>query len=288
MIAETEAGLYPYTVPAGYGDTYFCYVYDAQGEGLTDGREYSQLGVPINNGDFILRYISGLNTLATGFNAYDWLLRAFYSSSARLGSFAQGMLVQPEVKYFDNGQIRFDLEDVAQAVAGVDGALTVLRSQLLFWGARRRKDVQSDPAPSTYRYHEVEFAYPYTLSINNYASSGGVFLPAVEQRISIQDYDFELRRIELALQSEEQASQFKMLLYDQNWAATSNRPILSNYLCHTDPRESSGELAFFPCPPLLYRVNSVLRFDVSSLLFAPTALPQTFQLLFKGVRRIPC
>lgn len=280
--------VYTYHVPPGYGDCAFIYVFDAQTAGLTNGQSYDSLGVRVSNGEFILRYISGINTMAAQFNVYDWLDRRFYASPANLGSFAQGPVILPEVRYFDNGRLQFDLGTVNQAVAGSDGGLTVYRSQILFQGAKRIKGAINDPPPSDYKYREEDFAIPYDLTINNYASSGGQLLPPVRHQIPINNYDFELRRIELALQSNQQLSQFKIWLYDQVFSQRSNLPVLSNYLCHTDPRTNSGELGFFPQIPILYKVNTTIQFDIFSLLFAPVALPQTFRLLFKGVRRYPC
>jgi hypothetical protein len=150
--------------------------------------------------------------------------------------------------------------------------------------------VTSDPVPSAYPYYEKSFAIgnadgtPYSISITNYATANS---PLYFQ-IPVVDFDFELRRIELALQSDQQTSQFKMTLYNSDHVAMSNRPVLSNCLMHLDPRHSSGEMNFWPCPPIMYRVNSVISFDIWSLLFAPTTLPQTFKLLFHGIRRIPC
>lgn len=287
MTSVEQSPLYAYRVPRGFGDTYFCYVFDAQNENLTDGQSYFKRRVNVANGDFLLRYISGFNTIASRFQFYDWIERRFTSAPATLGGFAS-QAVMPEKPYPDQGSIQLDLHTVAQDVAGVDGALTVYRSQLQFWGARRRQNVESDPVASDYQYYERPFQYSYELSIDRYASSGGVFTPAQQLEIRVENYDFELRRIELALEDDGQLSQFKILLYDQNLVRTSNLPILSNYLCHLDPNMSSGELAFFPSPPLLYRVDSVIRFDIYSLLFAPVVLPATFHLLFHGVRRIKC
>lgn len=291
--------MYDYTIPPGYGDTFFQYVFDAQGQGLVDGQTRNQLGVEVDDGEFLMRYWSGLPTIADRLQIYDWLGRRFASEAMFLGAASLAgygqMVVVPEVKYPQNGNVRFDLTNVTQAVAGTEGGVTVYRSQMVYTGVRRRPNVPSDPAPSAYRYKEVEFSYPYTLSINNYATSGGVFLSPIVNKIQITEYDFELRRIELSLQENSQASQFKMLLYNQDRRQVSNLPVLSNLICHVNPWtqnggnfRSAGELGFWPSPPLLYCVNSAIQFDVYSLLFSPTVLPQTFRLLFKGVRRIPC
>lgn len=284
-------GLYDYTTPPGYGDTFFQYVFNA--DALTNGQTYfNQAAALIDDGDFVLRSIAGFETVVDpvlgALQFYDPNIRNFFASPAFLGGFASSKAVMPEKYYPARSAIKMDIVDVDKAVAGVDGGLTVYRSQLIFSGVRRRPNFRSDPGPSTYKYYEKEFSYPFTLSIGNYASTGGVLNPAVQQLIQIQDFDFELRRIELQLQSAQQASQFLIQLYDNNWIATSSAPVMANHLCHLDPSQSSGETSFFPSPPLLYKVNSVIRFDIWSLLFSPTALPQTFNMNFVGVRRIPC
>jgi hypothetical protein len=277
------------------GDTFFQYVFDAQGAGLVDGTTRNQLGVAVTDGEFVLRYWSGLPTIADRLQIYDWLARRFASEAMFLGAASNAgygqMVVLPEVKYPVNGNIRFDLTNITQALA----AAGLAASQLVFSGVRRRPGDISDPAPSSYKYYEKPFSFPYTLSINNYGIVGGVIQPSVQSIIPVTEYDFELRRVELSLQSTDQTSQFKILLYNQDWRQTANLPVLSNLFCHINPTVHTGgepfsgrELSFQPCPPLLYRVNSVIRFDIFSLLVSPTALPQTFQLLFNGVRRIPC
>lgn len=286
--------MYDYIIPAGYGDTFFQYVYDAQGQGLVDGQSsIGQLGIQVLDGSFVTRHWSGLNTLAHKIQIYDWLKRKFFAEPAQLGVgspalFYGNRVVLPEVEWPDSGRINFDLGTIAQTSQGTDSGTTVLASQLVFSGVRRRANVVSDPAPSSYKFYEKEFAYPYTLVINNYATTGGVFNPYVQKLIPVDDYDFELRRIELELQSPQQTSQFKMTLYNSDWRQCSNLPVLSNLICHTSPALNNGELAFWPSPPILYRTNSVIRFDIYSLLVSPTVLPQTFRLLFRGVRRIPC
>lgn len=297
-------GIYDYKTPDGAGDTFYQYVVDFQDLGLVDGNDYLQTEGPrIADGDFIVRNWCGLFGAAKRLKIYDWqkkglsLAPMFVGAGTGRGGMGQ-MVVCPEVAYPDRSRIILDLINMQQSVAGVDGALTVLASQLVFSGVRRRQGVVSDPVPSAYRYYEKEYSIPYTLSINNYASSGGVFLPSVQHKVPIDDFDFELRRIELAYSNVEQDSKFKMQLYDTNWNMASNLPVLSNILCHTNfpgddtnavPSSSqNGEYAFWPSPPMLYRVNSVIRFDVFSLLISPTTLPVDFGLVFKGVRRIPC
>lgn len=289
--------MYDYQVSPGMEDTFFQYVYDAQNATLVNGTTRQWLGVNVDNGDFLMRYWSGLPTIADRLQIYDTLNRQFASQPMFLGTNSNSgygqMVILPEVMFPYNGRIKFDLTNINQAVAGVDGGLTVLASQLVFSGVRRR---EATPIPKPAPYREVKFSYPITVTINNYASTGGILNLPLKMQFIIRDYDFELRRIELALQSPSQTSQFKMQLYNQDKRMVSNLPVLSNLLCHLnpviqsggEPNASAGELSYWPCPPMLYRVNSLVTFDIYSLLFAPTVLPQTFQLLFDGVRRLPC
>jgi len=286
--------MYDYQTPPGYGDTFFQYVFDAQGQSLTNGTtSIGQLGIPVLDGSFISRYWAGLNTLASTIQIYDWLRRQFFSQMAQLGAgspalFYGNRVICPEVEWPDSGNIRFDLGNITQTSQGTDTGVAILASQLVFSGVRRRANMISDPAPSGYKYYEKDYSIPFTLAINNYASTGGVINPPVQMIIPVQDFDFELRRVELALQSPQQTSQFKIQMYNSDWRQLSNLPVLSNLFCHTDPELNSGELSFWPAPPVLYKVNSVIRFDIYSLLVSPTELPQTFQMTFRGVRRIPC
>lgn len=299
-------GIYNYKTPDGYGDTFFQYVYDAQDQvpALVNAADYLQTEGPrIADGAFILRNWAGLKSLAARMRIYDWQKRGMSLAPVFVGAgtgVGNGqMVVCPELLYPDRARILLDLINVQQAVAGVDGGLTVYASQVVFSGVRRRPGVVSDPVGSAYRFYEKEYSMQYSLGINNYASSGGTFLPAVQHQIQVNDFDFELRRIELSSPGTGlQANKFKIQLYDTNWNKVSSGPVLSSLLMHTtypgetsnaDPSSSQfGEYSFWPCPPMLYRVNSMIRFDIFSLLFSPVSLPQTFELNFVGVRRIPC
>lgn len=284
--------MYDYTTPTGFGDTFYQYVFDAQDvSGIANGQTLFQVGPHVVDGDFLLRYWSGLSTIAQGLKFYDWQGRFRSSDFMTLGTAANqfaNMVVTPELWYPDNSYIRQDLQTVALVVAGTDTGTTLYKSQMVYTGAKRRANTVSDPVPSAYKYYEKPYAIPYTLSINNYATTGGVVNGPTQIQIKVEDFDFELRRIELALQDNQQSSQFKVTLYDNNRMARSNRPVLSNMFFHLNPQTSSGEFNFWPCPPILFPVNGAIYFDIWSLLFSPTVLPQTFQLLLHGVRRIPC
>lgn len=299
-------GLYDYKTPAGFGDTFFQYVYDLQNAGLTDGQTYLQLGVAVNDGQFVLRKWGGLGGVAQGLQIYDWLGRRFAADFMNIGLAGQGlgrgqMGITPEVVYPDNGNIRFDLSSVIRSLIGTIGGIDTYSSQLVFSGVRRRRDVISDPVPSEYRYKEVDFEFPYSLTITNPAATAGAPAPLQRIQIPVTDYDFELRRCILGINNGgfnfSGNSPFKITLYDTNRVQVSNIPVLSNELFYLNPvvvagngsmpNMSAGQLSFNPAPPMLYRVNSVIQFDVYSLLTA-AQVPQTFQLTFKGIRRIPC
>lgn len=278
-----QSGLYDYTTPAGYGDTFFQYVYDA--DSLTDGNNYFQQGIRVTDGLFIPRYWGGLESVVAASGSiqiYDWLKRQLFASpiiqNTMIG--ASGKAILPEIAYPPDGDIRMDLANVLRSTPG--GGF--YRSQIVFTGVRRRQGFISDPQPSNYKYYEKPYQIPYSLSINAYATGS----PAATVTIPVQDFDFELRRVELTLQSAQQLSQFKVVMYDNNWIQLSNLPVMANRFFHLDPSKSSGEMNFNPSPPILYKIDSVIRFDVYSLLISPTVLPQTFNLLFDGVRRIPC
>lgn len=284
--------MYDYTTPPGFGDTFFQYVFDAQNQsGIANGQTLFQVGPHVTNGDFLMRYWAGLSTIANGLKFYDWQSRFRSSDFMTLGTSANqfaNMVVTPELWYPDNSFIRLDLQTIALIVAGTDGATTVYKSQMVFTGAKRKPFAVSDPVPSSYRYYEKPYSIPYTLSINNYATTGGVLNGPTQIQLPITNFDFELRRVELAQQSNQQSSQFKITLYDNNRQMRSNLPVLSNMFFHLDPKTSSGEFNFWPSPPILFPIDGAIYFDIWSLLFSPTVLPQTFQLLFHGVRRIPC
>lgn len=287
--------IYHYSPPPGYGDTFFMYAYN--GGLLTNGTEVDGVHINIYDGDFVCRYWAGLETIATKIMIYDPLIRKCFASPVDYSTpRPTGMVVLPERVYPVNNAIRFDLIGINQRSPGVQSGTTIFASQLVFAGVKRRALHYSDPEPSSYPYYEKNFAPntpgatgSFQLSINKYAAdASGNINPPDTYEIPIRDFDFELRRVELQLQSDLQTSQFSITLYDNYQNATSNIPILSNKFFHLDPAHSLGELNFWPSPGILYKVGSYIKFDIWSLLVTPTALPQAFNLLFHGVRRIPC
>jgi len=87
------------------------------------------------------------------------------------------------------------------------------------------------------------------------------------------------------------SSPFKILLYDATWRQRMTVPILSELLCYSQTRlqpASSMPNNNWPSPPMTYPVNSVIRFDIFSLIPSGVTLPVTVVLNFEGVRRIAC
>lgn len=269
--------MYDYIVPAGYGDTFYQYAFNAGS--LTNGQSYTLRSIFVDNWDFICRHWAGwetvIDTPANGglVKAYDELRRDWSSLPLAYGSFPQGEVKDPEKRYRVNSEIFFDLAKVLKANNGGTNA-----SQLVFSGVRRIPGWASDPAPSNFTYKPVNFAYPYTLTVQQ-----APVAPA-QYTIQITDYDFVLERIELTPFLA--PSRFSMTLYDMNNVARSNVPIDCLRICHSDPAQSNGQLSFFPSPPLLYKVNSAIKFDIISRIGAGG--PLTFQMQFVGNRRIPC
>lgn len=87
------------------------------------------------------------------------------------------------------------------------------------------------------------------------------------------------------------ASPFKILLYDATWRQRSTVPVLSELICHNPTNAqppSSMPNNSWPSPPMMYPVNSVIRFDIFSLIPSGVTLPVNIVLTFEGVRRIRC
>jgi hypothetical protein len=268
---------YDYITTPGYGDTFYQHAYNAGV--LTNGSSYSLLKVDVVNYDFICRHWAGWETVidtpanSGSVQCYDDLQRQWCKSPMAFGSFPQGQVVLPEKRYRVNSKIQFDLATVLKANNGGTNA-----SQLVWTGVRRMPGANSDPAPSPFNFKRTSFAYPFTLTVQQAP------VAPVKYTIPITDYDFELERVELTPYSS--PSKFAIQLYDMNNLARSNVHIDALRFFHSDPAQSNGELSFWPAPPLVYRVNSAINFEITSRIGAGG--PLTFQLLFVGSWRIPC
>lgn len=90
---------------------------------------------------------------------------------------------------------------------------------------------------------------------------------------------------------------FKILLLDTNQIQVSNIPLLWSNLIHVPqnaPNLTSTAHAnsipenFWPTPPMLYRVNTSLRFYIYVTSATPLASGSTWDFNFSGVRRYQC
>lgn len=268
--------MYDYLVPRGYGDTFFQYAFNA--DALTNGQNYQRLAINIDNYDFIARHWAGWETVVdptTGqVQAYDDIVREYAAKPMTLGNFPQGAVLAPEKRYRVNSRIQFDLTNVLKKATASTTA-----AQLVWSGARRIPGIAGDPAPAPGNYKHEAWAYPYSLTVQ--ATPVAPF--SVE--IPITDLDFELMRVEMSPYSS--PSKFSITLIDSVGYFRSNIPINANRFFHFNPALSHGELNFWPCPPILYKVNSSIKFQITSLINAGAG-PSTFNLLFTGCRRVPC
>ncbi len=286
----------PYVVPAGFGDTFFVYAFDA--DGLTNGQDVYNKRVRIDDGSFVLRQWSGLDTVASAIQIRNRIQNPF-NAGARGANYSQyrtGVPLVPEEWYPEDGYIGFDLFNVNKTVIGVDGGNTIFASQLAFAGVRRREGVASDPMESRYKYYEKPYSYRFDLTINQFASVGGITQQPDFHSFQITDgYDFVLQRIRVVQTptpgTESVTPTFKMLLYNGNKEQISNLPLLSTRLINFTATIAGGAANpanYFPTPGIMYRANSAVQFYITSLILPPTALPVNYDLEFMGMRRYPC
>jgi hypothetical protein len=294
--------MYDYLTPDGYGDTFFIYNVNGEDIPIVNGNSYSLLGVPVQDGMFVCRAWSGGALLVNVSNGtvqmYDGVRNSWFQLPILQGNFPPSIAVLPEKVYRDNSALRFDLTNVSLKTNN-NGSNQVYADQMAWYGAKRTQGNVSDPMQSSYKYYEKPFAYPITLTLTNYGpSSGGLAIPGLaaptQYTIQIQDYDFELRRIGLSTSGKSinnYASPFKILLYDATWRQRMTVPIISELICHNASNlatPSSMPNNVWPSPPMMYPVNSVIRFDIFSLIPGGDSLPVTVNLTFEGVRRINC
>lgn len=90
---------------------------------------------------------------------------------------------------------------------------------------------------------------------------------------------------------------FKIMLLDTNQINTANVPVLFNHLIHVPrfaPVSTVPSTAdsipenFWPTPPMLYKVNSSIRFLIYVTSATPLGSPSSWEFNFHGVRRYPC
>ena len=82
---------------------------------------------------------------------------------------------------------------------------------------------------------------------------------------------------------------FSVTLYDPNMHQLSNLPIPQGYFNAGKPTPGTQPpyQGCFPVPSIVYPAGSAITMDVTSLLCG-TSVPQTYDVSFEGIWRLPC
>lgn len=286
----------PYKTPPGFRDFPFAYIYDATG--LTNTSNYLDIQLQFQgDADFILRHIAGVNNcVATAANSGRWNLKGPNRQYAN-GSTSSGIVaypnwpVVPEKWFGQHEGIWFDLFNVLRA-ANTCGGTPIPTSYIGFFGIKRFREFGQQNA-TTYRYRELPYRYEYTLTIDWAAFATGT-TPASPRRFNqpVDNFDFELMRISISSTTGAAAlttQDFAITLYDPQGHALSNLPIPQTYINSAKPSASTQPTyqPCFPVPTVVYPAGSAIVFDIQSLLCG-TSLPQSYNISFEGVWRLPC
>jgi hypothetical protein len=287
----------PYHIPAGYTDFPFCYVFDASI--LTDGTTAQNLVVPTQgDSDFIIRHIIGLPQCVSNAPPLGrWGLHNPNSTLAN-GNPSTGILaygqnnwtVLPEKRYRPNEQIKFDLYNVSrQSTVTAQG--TIYFSQLGFFGVKRYAPSAAYPLLKTaYKYWELirTFNFGFTVTQGYFGANGGVNPTTTYWQQT--EYDFELLGISINNASGLFPNGIAITPYTPNRQyRMSNLPLQASWINYTGSPINVGQgvQGVFPVPSMIYPANSLIEFDVTSLLPLASA-PQTYSVDFVGIWRIPC
>ena len=275
-----------YRTPEGYYDLPYIHVYD--GDALTDAANYSNVNVGVANNDygFALRQIMGRDKLAARIQLRDSFAPL---TSADVGiAMPNTYPVAPERFVTPYGALIMDLFTVLRANRA-DLAMTIFFAQIAFQGVRRYVGDAVYPGTSDYKYVERPFTYQQQVTVNwlgNDTSPRKFALPITE------GCDFELQRITIVRTSQAGLvtnaipdSEIKLQLYDQHGKQLSNAPVLDVYLNDAADGATHFYNPTFPVPGVLYKRQSFLRFDVTSLLIAALS-PSIYDIYFQGIRRL--
>jgi hypothetical protein len=274
-----------YQTPAGYYDLPYIHVYN--GDALTNGANYSNINVGVANNEagFVLRQIMGRDKLVARMQLRD-------SFAPLTGADTGAVLpltypVAPERFISPSGALLMDLFNVARANR-VNLAVTIFFAQVAFQGVRRYLGDSVYPGASDYKYVERAFTYTQQVTVNWTGVDPTPRKFAVEIR---EGCDFELQRITIVRTSQGQQPtnaipncEIKLQLFDQFGKQLSNAPVLDVYL--NDAADGTPGLynGVFPVPGVLYRRQSFLKFEVTSLLTV-NLLPSVYDISFHGIRR---
>jgi len=274
-----------YQTPAGYYDLPYIHVYN--GDALTDLASYSNINVGLtdNEAGFVLRQIMGADKLAARVQ--------FRDSFAPLTGASNGFVmprtypIAPERFVTQYGMLGMDLYTVLR---NNRAALPVIIffAQVAFQGVRRYLGNSKYPGVSDYKYVERPFTYIQPIVVN---WTGVDTEPRKFAIPIIEGCDFELQRITIvrSLQGVVATNaipncELKLQLFDQFGKQLSNAPVLDVYLNDAADATTNFYNPVFPVPAVLYKRQSFLRFEVTSLLTAPL-LPSNYDICFHGIRR---
>lgn len=278
-----------YQTPQGYYDLPYMHVYD--GDALTDGANYSNIDTRITDNDagFALRQIMGLDKLAA---RVQFRVSVVPLTGANAGFvMPRTYPIAPERFISPASLLAMDLYTVARANR-VAMQVIIYFAQIAFQGVRRYLNPPGleivYPGKSDYKYVERPFTYVQAFTV---AWPGTDAQPRKFAFPITEGCDFELQRITLIRSSQAGVptnaipdSEIKLQLFDQFGKQLSNAPVLDVYLNDA----ASGLVHFynpvFPVPSVLYRRQSFIRYEVTSLLTAPL-LPSIYEICFHGIRR---
>lgn len=282
----------PYRTPQGCHDVPFIYLFD--GNDLVNGQDIvGRLNMKLDSdSQFILRRIAGASSVAEFFsyrnNSGSYVWQPPISVLGPTGGVSnQGDIsVLPEKVYGGTqaaGQIRFDLLNVAKAVADSGGSDFV--AYIAFQGVKRFP-YDIEPAPCAYRLR----SYEYVLNI-----------PAVDwirgqyRRFNVKiehTGDFELDsivQIDATNVPVPRTGVFNYMLYDPHKWQMMSAPVPDSII--TDPlngilgTDVAPMPGVFPAPAMLYPRLSQIIID----LYAVQSISQgdCWQIIFRGQERIP-
>lgn len=211
--------------------------------------------------------------------------------------------VCPEKIYPRQSSISFDLLRTALNFNGfsafpVTDADSVPLGQILFWGIRRMKG-ENPLRQLQAGQSEESYTYLKQITVNWFYYNGGVgsggLAPLVTFTIPVVGWDFEL--LDILVKGDQQepantAGTARIRLYDgsQSRIPISSAPI---NLAAINSLETTSETAGtgYPqglgaiVPGLVYRDQSVIYFDLQSLLSPRDTQSNTITIMFKGKRR---
>lgn len=276
----------PYQTPPGCHDVPFIYLFN--GNDLVNGQSYvsrPEISVKLDSdAQFILRRIAGVSSVADFFtyrnpNSTSYVWQPPYAMAGQQADIG----VLPEKIYPPNGQIRFDLLQVAKAVALSGG--TDYLAYIAFQGAKRFPyEIEQERCPYRLR------SYEYVLNIPAVDWTRGQY-----RRFSVKVQntgDFELDsivQVNATNVPDTRTGVFNYLLYDPHRWMMMSAPVPDSVICDvtngiltTDPAPMPG---VFPCPAMLYPRMTQIVVD----LYATQSVPQgdCWQIIFRGMERIP-